>query len=159
MVCSQPSSSVHGILQARILEWIAIPFSRGSSRCREETQVSGIAGMNFTIWATREVSVQYTSKIFPLVTTYNPITTTATKICQRIWATIIAHGKDCSGLQQISAFALIPPQSILNIVTKITLSKCKSLSCTLLLKTLQWFSSWIYLLTQRKQKQNQTNET
>ena len=40
--------------------------------------------------------------------------------------TIIAHGKDCSGLQQSSAFAPISPQSILNIVTKITLSKCKS---------------------------------
>ena len=126
MVCSQPSSSVHGIIRARILQWVAIPFSRGSSRPRDQTQVSGVAGIYFTIWATREVSVQYTSKISPLFTTYNPITTMATKICQRIWTTIIAHGKDCSGLQKSSAFALISPQSILNIVTKITLSKCKS---------------------------------
>ena len=42
--CSPPGSSVHGILQARILEWVAIPFFRGSSRPRDQTQVSCIAG-------------------------------------------------------------------------------------------------------------------
>ena len=51
---SLPGSSVHGILQTRILEWIAIPFSRGSSRPRDWTQVSFIVGRFFTIWATRE---------------------------------------------------------------------------------------------------------
>ena len=49
-----PGSSVHGILQARILEWVAITFSRGSSQPRHRTQVSHIAGRFFTIWATRE---------------------------------------------------------------------------------------------------------
>ena len=44
MDCSPPGSSVHGILQARILECIAIPFSRGSSQPRDRTQVSCIAG-------------------------------------------------------------------------------------------------------------------
>ena len=53
--CSPPSSSVHGILQARILEWGAIYFSRESSRPRDWTQVSRIVGRRFTIWATREV--------------------------------------------------------------------------------------------------------
>ena len=48
------SSSVHGILQARVLEWIAIPFSRGSSLPRDWTQVSCIAGKRFTTWAIRE---------------------------------------------------------------------------------------------------------
>ena len=43
-----------GILQARILEWVAIPFFRGSSQPRDWTRVSGIAGRFFTIWATRE---------------------------------------------------------------------------------------------------------
>ena len=52
--CSPPVSSVHGILQARILEWVAISFSRGSSRPRDQTPVSCIAGRFFTIWATRE---------------------------------------------------------------------------------------------------------
>ena len=44
MDCSLPGSSVHGILQARILEWVAIPFSRGSSRTGDQTPVSHIAG-------------------------------------------------------------------------------------------------------------------
>ena len=51
---SLPGSSVHGILQARILEWVAIPFSRGSSQARDQTQDSWVAGRFFTIWATRE---------------------------------------------------------------------------------------------------------
>ena len=58
--CASPGcSSVLGILQARILEWIAIPFSRGSSQPRDQTQASLIAGRFFTIWATREA--QYLS--------------------------------------------------------------------------------------------------
>ena len=51
---SLPGSSVHGILQVRILEWVAIPFSRGSSQPRGQTRVSCIAGRLFTNWATRE---------------------------------------------------------------------------------------------------------
>ena len=46
--------TVHGILEARILEWIAFPFSRASSQPRDLTQVSRIAGGFFTNWATRE---------------------------------------------------------------------------------------------------------
>ena len=51
MDCSPTGSSVHRILQARILEWVAIPFSRGSSRSRDWTWVSHIPGRFFTIWA------------------------------------------------------------------------------------------------------------
>ena len=54
MDCSPPGSLVHGILQARILEWIALPFSKGSFWPRDQTQVSCIAGRFFTVWATRE---------------------------------------------------------------------------------------------------------
>ena len=54
MDCSQPGSSVHGILQARILEWVAIPFFKGSFQPRDWIQVSCAAGRFFTIWATRE---------------------------------------------------------------------------------------------------------
>ena len=63
MDCSLPGSSIHGILQARILEWVATAFSRGSgdhsllrgfSRPRGETWVSRVADRFFTIWATRE---------------------------------------------------------------------------------------------------------
>ena len=48
---AQIDSSVHGILQAKILEWVAIPFSRGSSWPRNQTQVSGIGGRFLTVWA------------------------------------------------------------------------------------------------------------
>ena len=54
MDCSLPGSSVLGILQAWNLEWVVIPFSRGSSQPREWSQVSCIAGRFFTDWATRE---------------------------------------------------------------------------------------------------------
>ena len=51
MECCLPGSSGHGILQARILEWVAMPFSRGSFWPRDQTQVSCIVGRFFTIWA------------------------------------------------------------------------------------------------------------
>ena len=58
MDCSPLGSSVCGILQARILEWVAVSFSRGSekesSQPMDGTQVSSIAGRFFTVWATRE---------------------------------------------------------------------------------------------------------
>ena len=49
-----PGSSVHGILQARILEWFVMPSPRGSAQPRDQTQVSLTVGGFFTIWATRE---------------------------------------------------------------------------------------------------------
>ena len=52
--CSPSGSSINGILQGRILEWVAIPVSRGSSQPRDQTQVSWIAGRLFTVWAARE---------------------------------------------------------------------------------------------------------
>ena len=55
MACSLPSFLVHGVFQARILEWVTISFSRRSSRPRDWTQVSRIVGRCFTVWATREV--------------------------------------------------------------------------------------------------------
>ena len=56
MDCSLPGSSLHGTLQARILEWVAISFSRRSSPSRDWTWVSCIAGRLFTVWATREAT-------------------------------------------------------------------------------------------------------
>ena len=58
-LCNPMDYIVHGILQARILEWTAFPFSRGSSQPRDQTQVSCIAGRFFTSWATRE-ALKYT---------------------------------------------------------------------------------------------------
>ena len=52
--CDPMDFTVHGILQARILAWVAFPFSKGSSQPRDQTQVSCVAGRFFTNWATRE---------------------------------------------------------------------------------------------------------
>ena len=65
MYGSPPGSSVHGILQERILEWASIPFSRESFQPRDWTQVSHTAGRFFTVWATREAqSSQGTTLIY-----------------------------------------------------------------------------------------------
>ena len=63
MDCSLPGASVHGVFQARVLEWVTISFSRGSSQTRDWTWVSCIVGRRFTIWATREVQPQHESAI------------------------------------------------------------------------------------------------
>ena len=54
ILCDPMDYTDHGILQARILEWAAVSFSRGSSQARDQIQVSCIAGAFFTSWATRE---------------------------------------------------------------------------------------------------------
>ena len=64
MDCSPPGSSVLGILQRRILEWVAMPSFRGSFQPRDQIQVSFTAGRFFTAWATREAILK---RIFALV--------------------------------------------------------------------------------------------
>ena len=66
MDCSLPGSSLHGILQARVLEWVAISFSKGSSRPRDWTRVSRIPGRRFNLWATREAHEEFSSVQFSL---------------------------------------------------------------------------------------------
>ena len=60
---SPPGSSVHGILQARIQEWVALPSSRGSSQPRDWTRVSCFAGRFFTVWVTREAESKSESEV------------------------------------------------------------------------------------------------
>ena len=62
-LCDPMDYTAHGILQARILEWVAFPFSRGSSQTRNWAQVSHIAGRFFTSWAISEA-------IFEVLTSY-----------------------------------------------------------------------------------------
>ena len=69
---SPPSSFVHGIFQARILEWVAISFSRGSSWPRYQTQVSCIAVRCFTVWATREALVSAKLSSAWILASYSP---------------------------------------------------------------------------------------
>ena len=71
---SPQGSSIHGILQTRILEWVAISFSRGFSWPRDWTQVSRIAGRCFNLWATREAQT-YTQSIsseVPVLVNHEP---------------------------------------------------------------------------------------
>ena len=93
---SPPGSSVPGILQGRILEWVAIPFSKGSSRPRDQTQVSCVAGRLFTVWATREARDRLTRG--------NPLPSTPTPAVDLYWwvrasKSRVEHlpGKLCSG--------------------------------------------------------------
>ena len=64
-LCNPMNYTVHGILQARIPEWVAFPFSRGSSQPRDRTQVSFIEGGFFTSWATREAQAYWSGYHFP----------------------------------------------------------------------------------------------
>ena len=57
--CSLPSSSVHGILQARILEWVAILFCKGSFRPKDRSWVPALAGRFLAVWATREAHFRW----------------------------------------------------------------------------------------------------
>ena len=68
MDCSPPGSSAHGILQARMLEWFAIPFSRGCSRPRDGTRVRCISGRFLTIWVSREA---HADRIYLLLCYYD----------------------------------------------------------------------------------------
>ena len=67
MECSLLGSSVHGILQARILEEVAVSFSRGSSQPRDQTWVSCVAGRFFIIWTAREAQSKFSGDEFPLL--------------------------------------------------------------------------------------------
>ena len=67
MECSLLSSSVYGLLQARILEGVAISFSRGPSQPRDQTWVSCITGRFFIVWTTREAQSKFSGNEVPLL--------------------------------------------------------------------------------------------
>ena len=72
-LCDPMVYTVHGILQSRILERVAFPFSRGSSQPRDQTQVSHIAGRFFTSWATREALLRQYLKIITNYTLFSHV--------------------------------------------------------------------------------------
>ena len=84
MNCSPPSSFIHGILQARILEWVAFPFSRGSSQARDQARVSRTAG-GFTLGLVR-------AQIMPLA--WTPIR------CPSRWLTLPSAIEHCTEVTQ-----------------------------------------------------------
>ena len=98
--CSLPGSSVHGILQARIPERLAILFSWGSSWPRDRTRVSYIAGTFFTVWATREAQLLLGQQHMAC----NIFVVAATK--QVVWSKVVL-GKETNldGVKSIQTYA------------------------------------------------------
>ena len=90
--CSLLRSSVHGIFQALVLEWIAISFSRGSSRPRDRNRVSRIVDSHFTVWATREVGWVNIKTTFPSL------------LCSSLWSydKALANEASDTGINSIS---------------------------------------------------------
>ena len=82
-LCDPAGSIVHGILQASVLEWVAIPFSRGSSQLRNRTQISFIVGRFFTVRATREARA-LSICLFYLIKTRLKITIIIEALCKDI---------------------------------------------------------------------------
>ena len=93
---SPPGSSVHGILQARILEWVAIPFSRKYFQPRDQIKVSWTAGRLFTDWVIREASREVTNTtllLSPWLWTHLMVVIVMTfgKLCWLFIHTILCH--------------------------------------------------------------------
>ena len=97
---SPPGFSVHGILQARILEWVAISFSGRSSPPRDRTQVSHIAGRCFTVWATREAifSLLLTKFAFQVFLPFLLLLSVGEESCVGLWPWIAKYGQLCLSL-------------------------------------------------------------
>ena len=105
MDCSLPGSSVHGIFQARILEWVSISFSRRSSQPRDWTWVFCIAGRHFTIWATREAPLHLKTGETTTERNCKPIGLTINGLKLHL-STELPTLSDISGLQRL-VFAFI----------------------------------------------------
>ena len=82
MDCSAPGSSVHGNLQARLLGWVAISFSRGSSQPKNQTWVFCTAGRFFTDWAMRVALYHYTSYLFQCLNMQDPREEKNVTVCE-----------------------------------------------------------------------------
>ena len=83
-LCNPRDYTVHGLFQAKILEWVAISFSRGSSQLRDQTQVSSITERLFTIWTTREFPKGVINKS-KILCPYIRLTGRSTKRTRRRW--------------------------------------------------------------------------
>ena len=106
--CNPSGFSVHGILLARILEWVAIPFPRGSFRPRYQTEVSCIADGLFTIWVTRET--QQRSFFFPEVLILSKCTCIGSgdKSLSRVPYTITHFIRDTAGCLKDALVQTLP---------------------------------------------------
>ena len=106
-LCDPMYYRVHGILRARILEWVAFPFSRGSSQPRDRTQVSCIAGGYFTSWATREAP-KWSSVIWKWL-----LSVTVRKMQVK---TVMRYCSQPSDLQKFESLAVYSVQEVLSYI-------------------------------------------
>ena len=93
-LCDAMDYTIHGILQARIQEWVAFPFSRGSSQPRDWAQVSRIAGRSFTSWATRQTPREVQCTPNPVSSndhSLHNITTRKVTLVRRVWMSMLLH--------------------------------------------------------------------
>ena len=100
MDCSPPGSSVHGVLHARILEWVAIPFSRGPSRPRDRTHVSWVSCLADGFFTT-EPQGCYVQDVMNAVLSRSVVSDSATPwavACQAPLITGFSRWKQCGGL-------------------------------------------------------------
>ena len=105
MDCGPPGSSVHGILQARILECIAIPFSRESSQPRGWTWVSCLAGRFFTVWASSNAHLSWSSLI---IVWYHVVHIVwCLQCCKSLWTMKYAIPHRSSSISQLVLCPLI----------------------------------------------------
>ena len=117
--CSPPSSSVHGILQARILEWVSISFSRGSSQPRDRTQVSHIAGRHFNLCTTRD-ALKYKNTVSQK-TSYRDTELQKEKVTQGVSKTLgITYYFHCAWRPQSSGKVERANQFLKSAIKKIT---------------------------------------
>ena len=136
---SHPGVSVHGILQARILEWVDIPFSSGPSRLRDQTWVSCFAGRFFNIWATREAPD--IGIIEPQITEClgNPMNSGAG------WATV--HGVT-KGLYDFATEHIHMVRTF-KLYSFSKFQVCNTVLLTVVTMLKLWFSEVIYLITKK----------
>ena len=107
--------TVHRILQARILEWVAFPFSRGSSPPRDWIQVSCIAGGFFASWATREAQEYWSGYLIPSpVDLPNPGIKLGSPTLQADSLPTELSGKPYIGMASIHHFIQMPQMQIQN---------------------------------------------
>ena len=115
--------AVHGILQARILEWVAFPFSRGSAQPRNQTHVSRIGGRFFTSWGTREAG--FSMQWMLLFYLWGALTWCIYDPFHLIlWTLLILGHKRC----KIKHFWVLPPPPLLtwNVFSQLILWFCES---------------------------------
>ena len=128
--CSPPGSSVHGLLQARIVEWVPFPFFRRYSQLREWTWVSCIAGRFFTMWATREYRYKwcvlfllyFSSNLFSMFTTW------LLRLADP-WCNVVGHHFLC-GIVSLSTF--------MELVWKSRWLKIRWCYCVIIIMCVSW---------------------